>query len=169
VGTLPAACVVSHLLYSTNTYLKFFIQEKFLSDTHYVWCSECFDSKKLSAYLPAARVAPSSNPADIFRELRRDIDGRDRHSYKINSQKATLQKLALDWQAAGQITDPQRDEIIYITQHATFEDWRPLVYVIPTAPVSGRLQLVPIDKRAGFGDEYIIPDLRRSEFDILEF
>jgi hypothetical protein len=51
---------------------------------------------------------------------------------------------------------------------APFELWRPLVYVIPRTGVESRLKLVPMHKRAGFGPEYIIEDLRRSEFDLIE-
>ena len=52
---------------------------------------------------------------------------------------------------------------------ASFEYWRPLLYVIPIPTPAARLQLVPIDKRAGFGKEYIITDLKRAEFDLVEF
>ena len=55
-----------------------------------------------------------------------------------------------------------------MVDNASFEDWRPLVYVIPRAMVESRLEAVPPKKRASFGPEYIITDLRRHEFDIIE-
>jgi len=55
-----------------------------------------------------------------------------------------------------------------MVNHADFKLWRPLVYVIPVADVSGRIETVPMDKCAGFSEEYIIKDLKRSEFDIIE-
>jgi hypothetical protein len=156
------------LLYSTNTLLKYLICQKFRGDIHWVWCSEYFDSKRLGAYATGAMVAPSANPADIYQELRRDIAGRDSHSAKITSQKASLQVLAVQWHLSGELSDSQRDEIVYMVTTASIELWRPLIYVIPRAAVESRFQLVPIEKRAGFGNEYIIPDLTGTEFDILE-
>ena len=39
------------LLYSTNTLLKFIIQQRFRGDIHWVWCSEVLDSKRVSIVL----------------------------------------------------------------------------------------------------------------------
>lgn len=158
-----------HLLYSTNVYLKFHIQQVYMGDVHYVWCSEDYDSRTLSSYSPGALVAPSSNPADIYRELKRDVAGRDIHSAKINAQKATLASLAVMWEGAGTITTAQKDDIFYLVNSADFSLWRPLLYVIPRNPgIDARLQHVPMSRRAGVGPEFIIPDLARDEFDIVE-
>lgn len=157
------------LLYSTNVFLKFQIQEQYCGGIHYVWCSENCDSKTLSAYSLGALVAPSSNPADIYRELKRDVEGKDRHSAKINAQKLTLTSLAVEWEANGKITTAQRDDILYLVDSADFSLWRPLLYVIPrTSDIESRLQEVAMAKRAGVGPEYIIEDLTLSEFDIVE-
>lgn len=156
------------LLYSTNVFLKQYLQERYRKDVHYVWCSESFDSRKLSSYSPGALTAPSSNPADIYRELKRDIEGRDMHSAKIAAQKASFIKLAIEWESKGEISVSDRDDIVYMVNNAGFDHWRPLIYVIPRAPVESRLQIVPAHLRAGFGPEYIIPDLARSEFDLVE-
>jgi hypothetical protein len=157
------------LLYSTNTLMNFIIQQRFRSDIHWVWCSEVFDSRKSGSYSDASLVAPSSNPADIYRELQRDVAGKDSHSAKITAQKASLTALAVQWEANGDITTEHQQEIIYMVTTAAIEYWRPLLYVIPRMLVQKRLQLVPIEKRAGFGTEYIIADLRRDEFELLEF
>jgi len=97
------------------------------------------------------------------------VAGRDSHSAKITAQKASLQALAVQWQANGEITTSQMQEIVFMVTTASIEYWRPLLYVVPRVPVDTRLQLVPIEKRAGFGNEYIIADLIRDEFDLLEF
>jgi len=52
--------------------------------------------------------------------------------------------------------------------NATFDDWRPLLYIIPRDLVASRLKVVPIHKRASFGDEFIVEDLKRGEFDVIE-
>jgi hypothetical protein len=156
------------VLYSTNTLLKFLIQKRFRGDEHWIWCSEVFDSKKVDQYQPAHFVAPSSNPADIYRELQRDIAGKDTHSAKISAQRASLQALAIRWESDHEISDQQMKEIIFMVTTASLEYWRPLLYVIPFVLVKDRLQLVPIEKRAGFGVEYTISDLKREEFDVVE-
>lgn len=157
------------ILFSTNVFLKFQIQEQYCGGIHYVWCSENCDSKTLSAYSVGALVAPSSNPADIYRELKRDVEGKDKHSAKISAQKATLASLAVQWEASGKISALQKDDLLYLVNTADFSLWRPLLYVIPrTADIESRLQEVPMSSRAGIGPEYIIEDLKRSEFEIVE-
>jgi hypothetical protein len=160
--------VSGHFLYSTNVFLKQEIQRQYRGDIHYVWCSEVFDPKTTGAYTSTALIAPSSSPAAIYRELRRDVDGQDMHSAKIAAQKLSVTKLAIDWDAAGQLKAGEKDEIIYMVQHAGFALWRPVLYVIPRDKVASRISLVPIANRAGFGPEYIISDLQRSEFDMIE-
>jgi hypothetical protein len=157
-----------HLLYSTNVYLKLLIQEKYFNDEHYIWCSEHFDSKATPKYSASSHVPPSSNPAAIYQELLNDVNGKDKHSAKINEQKASFTARATQSFTDRLITKSEMEEIIYMVDDAPFEYWRPLVYVIPAEPVVGRLTLVPIQKRAGFGDEFIISKLDRNEFDILE-
>lgn len=156
------------LLYSTNVLLKLLIQERFRNDVHYIWCSENFDSAALSRYSFSSNVAPSSNPADIYRELKTAVQRSDQHCHKINEQKLSLKNLALIWQTNGEISADEKDEIIYMVDNASFDQWRPLIYVTPRALVESRLQIVPPDKRASLGIEYIIPDLQRSEFGIIE-
>jgi len=158
----------SILLYSTNTYLKFVVHREFRKNSHFVWCSEYFDAKARSAFEAGAGLPPSSDPAAIYRQLKRDVEQRDAHSAKITSQKAVLNRLAIEWERNGEITTEHKAEIAYMVRHADFADWRPLIYVIPRAAVETRLALVPIEKRASHDREYVVPDLQRNEFDIIE-
>lgn len=158
------------LLYSTNVYLKYHIQREYRGGSHFAWCSETFDSSKAGAYTKVALVPPSANPADIYRDLAKAVKMQDTHNAKITSQKATLTTLALGWATNGEITDDQKDEIIYMVERAGFEMWRPMLYIVPrTASIEARWRAVPMAKRAGFGPEYIIEDLREDEFDVIEF
>ncbi|MDQ2732289.1 MAG: hypothetical protein M3Y56_11565 [Armatimonadota bacterium] len=116
----------------------------------------------------AARVGRSSNPSDIYNQWASVVKSQDSHDRELIAQKDTLIRLATDWSLAGEITALVRDEIIFLVQNAGWHDWRPLIYVIPRAPVEPRLQVVPIAQRAGFGVEYIISDLQGSEFDVIE-
>lgn len=156
------------LLYSTNVFLKQIIQTQYRKDLHYVWCSEDFDSRVLPGYSPGAMTAPSSNPAEIYEELKREVERPDKHSAKIAAQKLSFLALSVTWHKAGEITKNEKDEIAYMVNTAPITHWRPLLYVIPRSLVVARLQTVPIAKRASFGMEYIIPDLKRSEFDLIE-
>jgi len=148
--------------------MKFLIQQRFRLDIHYVWCSESFDASANSRYSPLSMVPPSSNPADIYKQLKQDVERKDNHSYKIAEQKASQKKLAIDWHHAGEISAAAKDEIIYMVDNSPFDYWRPLLYLIPRINVETRIKIVPIQLRAGLANEYILPDLNRSEFDIIE-
>ena len=157
------------ILYSSNVFLKLLIQERFFNDVHYVWCSEYFDSEKEYAYSTGALVGASSNPADIYRQLKRDVDSRDQHSLKIQEQRASFNARAIEKVEDGGITQQDKEDIIYMTENADILWWRPLIYVIPvTDSVRERVQKVPLEKCASLGPEYIIADLKRSEFDVIE-
>lgn len=116
----------------------------------------------------SAVTAPSSDPCTIYKQLKIDTERADRHSAKITEQKLSLTKLAASWMADGSISSPEGEEIVYMAETADFRMWRPLLYVISRDKVANRIQEVPIAKRASLGMEYIIPDLKRDEFDIVE-
>ncbi len=149
--------------------MKYLINEKYRGNVHYVWCSESFDSKTLGTYVSGSLVAPTSNPKDIFLDLKRAVDATDKHNAKINEQISALLARAVKWEASGDISTSDKDDIIYmVNEPAYFKHWRPLLYVIPRAPVEARLQPVPAALCASLGKEYILSDLRRDEFDLIE-
>lgn len=156
----------SPLLYSTNPAIKLYIQEMWRNDVHHVWCSEYFDRDKVSPYSIGSLVGASSNPADIYRELK-SARG-DRGSQRIKAHKAMLTGLATTWAAGGEISDDDRDDIIALVDTADSQYWRPLLYVIPRAPVDSRLILQRMTVRSGAGKEYVLGDLQRSEFHVIE-
>jgi hypothetical protein len=158
----------SLLLYSTNVYLKLLIQQRYRNDLHWVWCSDSFDSTKQPGHTLASLVAPSSNPVDIYRELKQCFERTDLHNAKIQAQKASLKSLAVQWQQAGEITKFEEQDIVWWVDNATAQLWKPLIYVIPRPLVEARLVPVPANQRASIADEFTIPDLARSEFDLLE-
>jgi hypothetical protein len=164
----PDRIMPGQILYSTNTRLKHIINVKFRNDVHYVWCGDCFDSQKVAAYSLQALTAPSSDPCAIYNQLSAECQRMDRHSAKISQQKLSLTQRAAAWEADGSITGDEAAEIVYMVENAGPAEWKPLLYVIPRAIVTPRLQLVPIANRASFGNEYVIPDLSGAEFDIVE-
>jgi hypothetical protein len=70
----------SAILYSTNVFLKLFIQQEYRHDIHYVWCSELFDSAKAPFYSRGSLIPPTSNPLDIYRDLQEAVRRQDRHN-----------------------------------------------------------------------------------------
>lgn len=125
----------SHLLYSTNPKIKLVINEQYRNDRHYVWCGDCFDSTKSSAFTRSALGAPSSDPFAIYHQLQQDAKKADRHSSKIQEQRLSLTALAAKWLAEKEITAEQAEDMTYLISNADFSYWVPLLYVIPTAKV----------------------------------
>jgi len=157
------------LLYSTNTALKFRINRDYLGGLHYSWCSPVFDAKGLSRYAAGSRRPPSSDPCSIYRELREGIQRPDDHCEKITSQRANLTSLAAKLHGEGKITDDVRDEIVESVKRASMTDWTPYLFVIPSHALGSRIKMVPRERRASAEMEFIIEDLKESEFHILEF
>lgn len=155
------------VLYSTQTYLKFRIQHDFIGK-HRVWCSPVFDAEKQNRYAVGAGLAPTSDPASIYRDLSRAIQRADDHNAKIASQKSVLGGLAVDWHTNGHISGAQRDDIIAIIKHAPITEWKPIILVIPFASVAPRVKDVLRPDRASSEPEYIVDDLVAEEFDIIE-
>lgn len=145
------------LLYSVNCFFKFHIQERYRGNRHYVWVSESFDSGP-----------PTSNPKEIYNSLKRAVADEDEHDYKIDEQKSLITARAIEWEAAGEITTLDKEDIVFEIKNGAFKKWRPLIYVIPYDRVAVRVEAVPRAERAGFSPEYRISDLDRSEFDIIE-
>lgn len=148
--------------------MKYQIQQRFFGDRHYVWCSPTFEAAALGRYSLGAYQPPSSDPCSIYRQLRDAVSKSDGHEPKIVSQTATLKALAIDQAAAGKITDGNRDEILALLSHAQIVDWRPLIYVVPYHLVEPRVELVPREQRASHVPEYVVRDLGRHEFEIIE-
>src|SRR5437868_9352388 len=119
--------MASPILYSTNPFMKWLIQHKYRGDIHYVWCSESFDSSALAKYSGGRYVAPSSDPITIYKEMKVAVEKTDTHYWKIKEQIASLTKLAIDWEAANEITTADRDDIIFmLNEPRFFTHWRPV-------------------------------------------
>jgi hypothetical protein len=118
----------------------------------------------------ASLIAPSSSPKGIFYTLLGDIQREDKHSALIKRYRRTFRGLATDWLAGGTITTIQHGEIMAKLAPGSWRIWRPVVYVIPRAPLeaAGRLTIVPPALRASHGVEYQVKDLMPHEFDVIE-
>lgn len=156
------------LLYSVNPWIKYHIQVRFRNDSHYVWCSEQPDSRTADKNTLASLVPPSSNPVEIYADLASAVKRNERHHAKIVGVKATYTTLAASWVADGSLSSDDRDELVYLLEHAEISQWRPIMYVIPRSAVAAKMRTVHPSKRAGIGMEYIIDGLSGNEFDLLE-
>ena len=156
------------LLYSTNPFIKLIVQEKYRGDFHYIWCSESFDSNKLPGYSIASLVASTSNPASIYKDLSQGCKKGEKHCSKIGEIRTSLKALAVDWHKKGEINDDDKEELILLADEKDPMFWRPLIYVMPRDIVKAKLKPVKLSARASFGSEFVIEDLKRTEFDIIE-
>ncbi len=157
------------VFYSTNPWLKYFINSRYRDGKHFVWCSEAYDGSRQKVQGQPA-MAASSSPIEIYRELVRDTQRRDQHSFKITQQKNSLTSIATKWRKEGSISEIELKEIIALVTDTDFTNWRPLLYVIPKYQINAsRITVVDPDERAGrIHREYTIKDLDSSEFDALE-
>jgi hypothetical protein len=154
------------LLHSTNTWLAFKIAEKYYGNEHWVWCTPYFDSQAASG---PGIIPPTSCPSDIYHQLWREVKAGDRHSTKVEQNKLGLLQGAAAKRKAKIITPEQEEEVAGIVKAAQLPDFKPLLFIIPVAGVTDRVREVPIaDKAHPLSAEYIIPNLPRRCFDIIE-
>lgn len=158
-------CMPGPILYSTNPHYAFEVCRRYRGGRSYAWCSESFSSVSVGS-----GVAASSDPQSIYEQLFHAVHSEDRHDPRIKGYKRNFRRLADIWLDKGEITTDQSDEIHAACKQHSWLMWRPTLYIIPRAPIEAavRLTLVPVNKRAGRGNEYIIADLRPEEFDIVE-
>ena len=158
------------ILYSTNTFIAHDIAMKYRGGKHFVWCCEYYDSRSAPALSAAGQIAPSSNPKRIYDTLHEEKEWEDGHSELIRNYRKTFKRLAKIWVDDKSITVEQSNEIIATIKSSSAKIWRPLLFVIPKAPIeaAGRLITVPRQKRAAYGPELQIVDLMPHEFDVIE-
>ena len=158
------------IYYSTNTFLSYFISENFYNSMHFVWCSPVFDPNVLDKLDIRRRIPPSSSPHTIFCALKKDIEMLDKHSSKILQNRIGLKQGAITNYGLGIIDEDELSKINYIIDQAEINEFRPLLYLIPEHIVNGRILRVPVDKSANpLSIEYQILDLRKNEFEIIEY
>lgn len=158
------------ILYSANPWFATDVASKYRRGIHFAWVCECFDITTAPVGSAAAMIAPTSSPCRIYRNLSEEYKAQDEHSSEIQRYKKTFSRLAKKWFVDGSITQDQRDEIIASVRATSWRIWKPVLYIIPRAPIeaASRLISVPRPARAGYGPEQQILDLRQDEFDIIE-
>ena len=152
------------IYYSVNTKLACEINEKYYNNIHYVWCSPFFYETNQPA---------SSNPKEIYKELRRDIDSQDEHSAKIRQNVSGIRRGAKFKYDNMLIDNAQYEEIKAMVnrswQRKVFSDFTPYIYVIPSSShIETIVKAVSIQNKASIrSTEYQIKELSRDLFDII--
>lgn len=155
------------ILYSTNTWLAYIISQTYYGGQHYVWCSPYFDT--LSVPSSEQTIPPSSLPGKLYKLLYDEVSSGEQHSDKIRKNKVGIRRGANYQEQAGVITKNQRLEIYAIVSRAQIIDFRPIIYVIPFAPVRDIIVEVPVNERSHpLSKECRIERLPRSHFDIID-
>lgn len=156
------------ILYSANTWLAYMIAQRYYRREHYVWCTPFFDPSKPGD--DDSAVPPSSGPLEVYLSLAKDVERGDRHSAKMEENRAGIRRGANAKKKAGVIDQDQEKEIVSIVDLAREKDFRPLMYVIPYAAVADIVrEPPPEDKAHPLSAEYIIDRLPRRCFDVIEF
>ena len=148
------------LLYSTNTWLVYIISETYYRGEHYVWCIPYAGPGSLAAH--DVTVPPSSSPLEIYRALHHEVERGERHSSRIQENKAGILRGANVKRRADVIDGATEAEMAAIVDAAETRDFRPLLYVVPFARVSNLVRAVPVPDRAHpLSTEYVIEALPR--------
>src|SRR5713101_7004028 len=102
------------LLYSVMPYMKYYIYTNFLGDFHYVWCSEVYDHQ--CGIRPSGMIAspPSSNPAEIYMQLRQASHRTDKGDLRIQNWRSGLLSYVPGWQTTRRINANESAEITYL-------------------------------------------------------
>jgi hypothetical protein len=158
------------VVYSANPWFAVEIADKYRQGTYFAWVCEFFDSERdAPVHSAGALIAPSSNPRKIYEDLWYEYNNQEEHSRVIRDLRKKFRLLGKQWLGNGEITLEQYEEIIASVQAPSWRIWKPVLYVIPTASMDPkRIIEVKRPDRAGYGPEFQIVDLKRSEFDIID-
>lgn len=151
-------------LYSTQTWLAYAISERYYHGKHFVYCSPVFSPRRQEAPAPL-----SSSPRALYHRLASAVSRGDRHEPAIRSVMTGLSRTAASKLGADEITVDEQREITTIVELAQVTDFRPLLYVIQFSAVAHLAMEVPAAQRAHpLGEEYVLNDLGRDHFDVIE-
>lgn len=155
------------IYYSCCTWLCYEICQHFYGALHYVWCTPYFDPP--SRLNQPNHVPPTSNPREIYWNLRKEVEAGDQHSLKVGRNRDGILSGAKAKFEQGAIDAAQYKQISDMVLSAHLIEFRPMILVIPGEPVISMLRQVPWNDRASrWSEEYIIDRLPRQLFDAIE-
>lgn len=158
------------LYYSVNTKLSYFINEYFYNSRHFVWCAPVFNRLSLEDSNLYKNIPPSSNPFDIYNQYKKDVDGGDLHSNMIERNKAGLKRGAIRMLEKKVVNQDEYARVIAWIDTATIDKFKPVLYLIPKGIIEPRVIKVPVAEAANpLSTEYQVHDLKKGEFELMEF
>ena len=135
------------LFYSTNTYISYIINKQFYGQ-HFIWCSPVFNPSSLNKLNPFCNIPTSSSSHDIYNLYRSGVNSNDGHSPLIAQNRAGIKRGATFKLADGTITEHELQMINHKADKASISDFRPVVYLIPAALASSKINLFPVEEIA---------------------
>lgn len=155
------------LLYSTNSYLSYYVSKNFYDNVFWVWCTDYFNPYCLG--ILDSTNPHSACPFKLYKKYKNAIKKKKITSRQIQRNKAGLLTGANAKYNSGVITEEIKTEIIEIIHNATYELFEPLIYIIPYSKVKEKVIRVPIreKKKNPLSIEFRIESLNRFEFDII--
>jgi hypothetical protein len=158
------------IYYSTNCELTKQITEEFLDSKFHVWCSPVYNPETLDKSDIRRKIPVSSNPCKIYQRLKEDTSPGDTHSFLIKGIKNTLANVLGDKFMNDEITAAEYERGTYMIENATFDEFHPLLYLIPSEKVKGKIYEVNVAFIANpTGKEYKIENLLPEEFEIIKY
>jgi hypothetical protein len=85
-------------------YIKYYGNRTFRDDMPYVWCSGRYDHSSNLVPRTALPSPPTSDPAEISRQVKGAIGRKDRHDCRLSGWRTSLLAHVAGWEADGSIT-----------------------------------------------------------------
>ena len=155
--------MAAKFLYSTQSLVALYINRLFYGDIHFVWVSEVLHDDGTPA---------SSSPWKLYLEFWNIALHNDKGSTLRAKHKVSL-RTGADIQHGKGVLDDAQHELVkkFIDSLDTdYSSFRPRLLVIDRSDISaGRLIIPPPEKKANpLSPEFIVEDLRPSEFEVLD-
>lgn len=155
-------------IYSTQSYLAYYINKHYYNDVHYCYCAKYFNDKQLSGNLHPQPA--SSSPVCIWRGLREALDTNDVHQQHVQVNISGLKRGVVEMLAKNVIDNQTAALLNAIIDKSPVQLFQPLLFVVPVEPNAGRIQRVPLHHKAMvLSDEYVVHELPGSQVEVLHW
>jgi hypothetical protein len=153
------------ILYSTQSWIAFALNEEFYGHYHYVWCSPFLNPEKDAT--TTHFFADTSVPGKIYKFLNEEAHRKTASSQWIKRNKVGLLNGVKRKRAEKVIDAKTSKALIQYVMDAAPLDFRPVLYIIPSVMVKKIVEVIAPGKGAHpLSVEYRIHRLPRKLFDV---
>lgn len=146
--------------YSTQSFLAWVINTYFYNEKHYTY---------VAPFLPYRLPNPStSNPHEIFSRLYKAWLDKDDYDPLIAQNRLGLRKGVMANKENDKLEEEDAARLKSICDRTSIKFFCPVVYRVDMAAIEGDRLVQEGSARRG-SEEYLIPNLREDEFDVLFF